>query len=184
MAGRGRNQPGRPDRPPIPFRAVNVPGRPGYVAGLQRHHLIPQALHGQPCFLRLLAGLDRAALDDFRHTGMLWPASETGAARMGLPLHRGPHRDYTAMVRERLGEIEHAWSRSRLREPVVVAIHALQATLRRELLAPSRSICLNCRDPWGTRVNFAQLDAMAETLWGATQSANAPVSLASAAIAA
>jgi hypothetical protein len=45
----------------------------------------------------------------------------------------------------------------------------LQKALRRRLLDQSmRRISLNRRDPFGKLVDYAELDAMAETLWGAT----------------
>ena len=139
MAWLGRNWPDRRPAPPIPFPAINRPGLPGYVEGLQRHHLIPRALTGRRCFARFLAALGPAAgLDDFRRNGLLLPASEAGAVRMGLPLHRGPHGTYSAMVAERLGEIESRWTRSCDRAAATAAIEALQRALRRELLSPRR----------------------------------------------
>ena len=157
-------------RPSLPFAAVNRPGAPGYVAGLQRHHLIPRSLPERRCFAALFDALrHRAGLADFRRNGMLLPASEGAAVRMGLPLHRGPHRDYTAMVSERLGAIEAAWSARRSGEEALAALAELQAALRRRLLDPARTVRLNRRDPLGGGADFARLDAMAETLWGATQ---------------
>ena len=113
--------------PPIAFAAVNRPGRPGYTAGLQRHHLIPCSLPERRCFAPLFAALPpaEAGLDDFRRNGMLLPASEVAAVRMGLPLHRGPHRDYTAMVAERLGGIEAAWSARHAGEEALAALAAM-----------------------------------------------------------
>jgi hypothetical protein len=111
----------------------------------------------------------RAGLADFRRNGMLLPASESAAVRMGLPLHRGPHRDYTAMVAERLGAIEAAWSARRSGEEALAALAELQAALRRRLLDPARGMRLNRRDPLGAGLDFARLDAMAEELWRAAQ---------------
>jgi len=111
----------------------------------------------------------RLGFDDFRRNGMLLPASEGAAVRMGLPLHRGPHRDYTAMVSERLGAIEAAWSARRSGEEALAALAELQAALRRRLLDPARTVRLNRRDPIGAGVDFARLDAMAEALFGASQ---------------
>ena len=128
-------------RPPIPFRAVNRPGWPGYVRGLQRHHLIPRALENRACFTTLFAAIGgRELLHDFRRNGLLLPASEEGAIRMGLPLHRGPHRDYNAAVADRLGAIEATWAADRRTIPLFAlsdaqaALPALQAELRRGLL--------------------------------------------------
>ncbi len=103
--------------PALPFAAVNRPGQAGHANDLQRHHLLPrQALHWpafQPMWQAL--GTTTIGFDNFRRNGILLPARETAVLRLGLPLHLGPHRDYNAMVIERLGTIESAWSRQRLR---------------------------------------------------------------------
>ena len=191
MIGQGRTGPGRSELPPIPFGVVNRAGRPGHVAGLQRHHLLPRVLVGLTCFARLLGALgSRAGLDDFRRNGMLLPATEGAAVRMGLPLHRGPHRTYSDMVRERLGGIEAGWVANSRRDADAAGhaalrdLAALQAELRRSLLDPQRTLRLNRSDPLGGGTDFTRLDAMAETLWGATQPPNGAVSAESAAIAA
>lgn len=180
MLGRDRSR-----AQPIPFATVNRPRFPGYVEGLQRHHLIPRALPEQRCFAPLFAALGgEAGLDDFRRNGMLLPARETAAARMGLPLHRGPHRAYSEMVAERLGEIEYGWSRSRDAGRAGAAVVELQRALRRELLSPRRTFRLNARDPLGGGVDFSRIDALADELWGATQPRYGAVLSESAAIAA
>ncbi|MDP3674170.1 MAG: AHH domain-containing protein [Novosphingobium sp.] len=191
LNGRSRIWAGRSEAPPLPFRAVNRTGQPGHVAGLQRHHLLPRVLVRHACFARLLDVLDeRAGLDDFRRNGMLLPATEGGAMRMGLPLHRGPHRAYSEMVGERLGGIEAGWAKNRMSDgdaACVVALYALaelQADLRRSLLDPRRTFRLNASDLLGGGTDFARLDAMAETLWRATQPVNVAVLAESAAIAA
>ena len=169
----------------VPFHAVNRPHHPGYVDGLQRHHLIPRALPQQRCFVSLFAALgNQAGLHDFRRNGMMLPAREAAALRMGLPLHRGPHRTYSEMVAERLGEIERDWSRGRDRRGAANAIADLQRALRRELLSPGRTLSLNARDPLGRGVDFSGIDALADLLWGATQPRYGAVFSESAAIAA
>ena len=185
-----------PNAPPLAFAAVNRAGRAGYVAGLQRHHLLPRVLVGQRCFARLIEAVGASvAFDDFRRNGMLLPATEGAAVRMGLPLHRGPHGAYSDMVRERLGGIEASWVVARNRDSdqagtaALQALAALQADLRRSLLDPWRTVRLNRSDPLGAGVDFTRIDAMAETLWGATQHTNGQrpngaVSVESAAIAA
>ena len=182
---------GRGELAPIRFGAVNRAGRAGYVTGLQRHHLLPRVLVGQKCFARLIEAVGAtAAFEDFRHNGMLLPATEGAAVRMGLPLHRGPHGAYSDMVRERLGGIEADWAITRNGNPDdagIAALHALaalQADLRRNLLDPRRTLQLNRHDPLGGGIDFTRIDAMAETLWGATQRPNGAVLADSAAIAA
>ena len=191
MTWQGRTRSDRSGLPPIPFGAVNRAGCAGYVAGLQRHHLLPRVLIGQPCFARLIEALGASAtFDDFRRNGMLLPATEGAAVRMGLPLHRGPHPAYSEMVGERLGGIEAGWVATRCSNrdaagiAALVALTQLQADLRRSLLDPHRTVRLNRHDPLGKGTDFTRIDAMAETLWGATQRANGAVLTDSAAIAA
>jgi hypothetical protein len=54
-------------------------------------------------------GTDRIGFHDFRRNGMLLPATDEEALRLGLPLHRGPHRSYNELVLERMGQIEAGW---------------------------------------------------------------------------
>jgi hypothetical protein len=98
------------DRARLPFRAVNRFVSADYDPALQRHHLLPCQIHSRRCFARMLGQLDPVALgfDDFRRNGMLLPARHEAARRLGLPLHRGSHRDYSALVIERVGQIEGA----------------------------------------------------------------------------
>lgn len=163
----------------VPFRAVNRPGSPDHDPGLQRHHLLPCALLGRRSFARMLAAIDRDALgfDDFRLNGLLLPASGEAARRLGLPLHRGPHRHYNDLVSERVGQIEAGWAAHSRRardlagEEALFRLTLLQRSLRRRLLdPPRRPLRLNRNDPLGTGFDFSELDAMAEALWGATHS--------------
>ena len=144
---------------------------------MQRHHLLPCQLLSQRCFGPLFdsVGAERLGFDDFRRNGLLLPASETTAQLLRLPLHRGPHRVYNAMVLERVGQIEARWSRRRLAETEAALDEALfrlgllQAALRRRLLAPTgRSLVLNRRDPALAADAFAELDDLAELLWSET----------------
>lgn len=160
----------------LSFRAVNRCDRPGYDPGLQRHHLLPRQILGRSCFGPMLDAIGTARLrfDDFRRNGLLLPANDRAAVRIGLPLHRGPHRDYNAMVIERVGQIEAGWSSTRLRAPEVALVDALQRlellqrALRRRLLVQQRRLRLNRSDPLGAGVDFSELDAMADLLWPAT----------------
>jgi A nuclease family of the HNH/ENDO VII superfamily with conserved AHH len=159
----------------LPFRSVNRADAPGYQPGLQRHHLLPCQALGRRSFAAFLAviGPERIGFDDFRHNGLLLPANDTAAVRLGLPLHRGPHRTYNELVFDRLGSIEATWSGSRLRFPEAATVDALariallQAALRRRLLAERRPFRLNRRDR-PLPQDFAMLDAMAAQLWTAT----------------
>ncbi len=162
----------------LSFRAVNRRSAPDHDPGLQRHHLLPRQLLGQRCFgaLFVAIGRDRVGFDDFRSNGLLLPARDDAALRLGLPLHRGPHRDYNAMVIERVGQVEAGWSELRNTAPEIaldqalMRLELLQRALRRRLLDPlRRRLSLNRHDPLGHATDFAELDAMAEALWGATE---------------
>lgn len=168
----------------IPFRSVNVPGKAGYTPGLQRHHLLPRALINRRAFSRMVTALttERIGFHDFRANGLLLPATESGALRIGLPLHRGPHGTYSEMVTERVGQIERGWSRTRLYDSELAGMEALmrldllQRALRRRLLTPPKGeeIVLNRQDPTlilpDQSLDYSHLDRMAEMLWEATES--------------
>jgi hypothetical protein len=128
-----------------------------------------------PGFAALIAVLGREGIgyDDFRCNGLLLPSSDCAAARIGLPLHRGPHRDYNAMVIERVGGIERTWARNRqidadaAREEALFRLRLVQGALRRRLLNPRGApMLLNRRQLVAPSLDFTELDAMAEMLWG------------------
>jgi hypothetical protein len=180
MAGLGR-LPGTLPAPParrlrLPFRTINRRGEPGYQPGMQRHHLLPRQLLNARCLHRLFdrGGRERVGFDDFRRNGLLLPCTEPAALGIGLPLHRGPHRAYNAMVFERVGRIESDWAAQRLRAPepaleeALMRLGLLQRALRRRLLADRARLLLNRGDPLGAGRDFADLDAMAELLWRET----------------
>lgn len=160
----------------LSFRAVNRSGTPDYDPGLQRHHILPRQLLHMRCFNPMLKALGRKHLcfDDFRRNGLLLPANDLTAVRIGLPLHRGPHRTYNELVIERVGQIEASWSGHRQRAPDLALVEALQRlqllqqALRRRLLNQQRRMRLSRKDPLGLQADFAELDAMAALLWPAT----------------
>ena len=165
-------------RASLPFRSVNQRDTPGYDPGMQRHHLLPKQVLTARCFGHLFdqIGHGRIGFDDFRSNGLLLPASELSAVRIGLPMHRGPHRQYNAMVLERVGQVEASWSGLRLRAPEIaldealMRLRLLQAALRRRLLEPGvRRLSLNRFDPLGHEANFEQMDAMVDALWPETE---------------
>ena len=148
-----------------------------YQPGMQRHHLLPRQLLSARCFGQLFEwlGRDRVGFDDFRRNGLLLPSTDRAAVRIGLPLHRGPHRQYNGMVFERVGQIEGRWVERRLNAPddaleeALFRLGLLQQALRRSLLAERRRLLLNRADPLGAGRDFAELDAMAELLWRETE---------------
>lgn len=165
------------DRGWLPFRAVNLRGRPVFDPGMQRHHLLPMQLlrQGGTAALFHAVGRDQLRFDDFRRNGLLLPATDRSALRVGLPLHRGPHRTYNEMVSERVGQIEAGWARSRRVSPQVAISDALarlellQRALRRRLLDQRRRLLLSRKDPLGSGADFTELDALVDELWPATE---------------
>jgi A nuclease family of the HNH/ENDO VII superfamily with conserved AHH len=161
----------------IPFRAVNRRAAPGYRPGLQRHHLIPCEVLTRRCFSQVIAALgpEQSRLHDFRRNGLLLPANDVAAASLGLPLHRGPHRRYTELVFERFGRIEAEWSRTAPRcdrqalAEALARLDLLQSALRRRLLSVRPPLELNRRQQPRPNADFAALDAMAASLWAATE---------------
>ncbi len=120
-------------------------------------------------------GADSLGFHDFRRNGLLLPATDEEAVRLGLPLHRGPHQSYNELVIERMGQIEAGWRRRRRAArgdhalvEALLRIDLLQRALRRRLLDPAHwhSKPLNARDP---ALDFSHLDRMAEALWAATE---------------
>ncbi len=160
----------------IPGRIVNQKGSGDYDPGLQRHHLLPRQLLGQRCFGDMFEELGRnpVGFDDFRSNGLLLPSTEAASLRLGLPLHRGPHRRYNEMVIERVGQVESSWQAMRGEDAeqafieAVMRLRLLQSALRRRLLSERRRLVLNRKDPLGTGYDFSDLDAMAQALWDAT----------------
>lgn len=144
---------------------------------MQRHHLLPLQLRSRACFSLFfdIISSEHSGFDDFRRNGLLLPSSTKTALKTGLPMHRGPHRVYSEMVTTRVGQIEAGWSRLRGQAPELAQIEAvmrlglLQKALRKRLLGAIRwPIRLNRKDPHWARLDFTELDAMAEGLWAAT----------------
>lgn len=141
---------------------------------MQRHHILPYQMVAANCFSQMFSrlGMRTIGFDDFRRNGLLLPAADDRATLLGLPLHRGPHATYNAMVIERVGQIEARWARERLRVADIALTEAkfridlLQRALRRRLLSPKgRPFALNRRDPALAPAAFDDLDAMADMLW-------------------
>lgn len=167
---------GGASRKVIPFRSINRKPSSGYDPGLQRHHLLPRQLLSKRCFGQMFDSIGRGLVgfEDFRANGLLLPANETATIRTGMPLHRGPHRQYNELVIERVGRIEARWVEASASDAEAALVEALlrlrllQSALRRRLLQQRRRLLLNSKDPLGSGFDFKELDAMAETLWKAT----------------
>ncbi|MEO0872875.1 MAG: AHH domain-containing protein [Pseudomonadota bacterium] len=151
-------------------------GTPGHDPSLQRHHILPRQLLTKRCFGSLFERIGRepVGFDDFRSNGLLLPATEEATRRTGMPLHRGPHRQYNELVIERVGRIEAQWVKARksntdaAREEAHMRLRLLQSALRQRLLSERKRMILNRKDPIGTGYDFTELDAMAEALWAST----------------
>ncbi|MFM6933208.1 MAG: AHH domain-containing protein [Novosphingobium sp.] len=173
---KNHNRQSDPVRTDLPFRAVNRYGSGSYNSGLQRHHLLPLQLLSMRSFSRFFEsmGLDRIGFDDFRRNGLLLPCCDSTATTLGLPMHRGPHQRYNALAIERVSQIELGWQIGGKSEEAgrdaVFRLGLLQAALRRRLLDPFRGpIPLNRHDPALRKPDFADIDAMADLLWAATE---------------
>ena len=183
LRGATRQTSAIPLRSYLAFKAVNRNGTRGYDPGVQRHHLLPCVLLSRLCFAQMLGtiGRDRLGFDDFRLNGLLLPTNDAAVLRMGLPLHRGPHPAYNALVIERVGQVEAGWSDRRWRNPEAAQAEAemrlalLQRALRRRLLDQVRKrLTLNRHDPLAKGIDFTELDAMTEALWPATADVEIP----------
>ncbi len=119
-------------------------------------------------------GRPQVGFEDFRANGLLLPTTDAATRRTGMPMHRGPHRQYNQLVIERVGRIETRWAEARKSDPdgalieALMRLRLLQSALRRRLLSERRRMILNRKDPLGTGFDFTELDAMAQTLWDAT----------------
>ena len=162
----------------MPFRAVNRRDQPGYDQHLQRHHLLPRQIMRTTSLRAMLETLGnrRIGFDDFRRNGMLLPSRESASVRMGMPLHRGPHRQYNEMVIERVGAIDREWRRRKANDQdqacidAILSLRRLQMQLRLQLLDRHTPVALHRRCPVGTGIDFSTLDAMADLLWEQTGS--------------
>jgi hypothetical protein len=101
----------------IAFCRVNRRGQPDYRPNRQRHHLLPVALFRRKQFRQFFMDLMAVGFefDDFPTNGVLLPTTEAETLRCGLPLHRGPHPRYNALILMRAENIRAAYARSRRR---------------------------------------------------------------------
>jgi A nuclease family of the HNH/ENDO VII superfamily with conserved AHH len=132
--------------------------QPGY----QRHHLIPVNIVQSYAFAKLFSFIAPAGFKPhcFLNNGHLLPATEVESVKTGLPLHRGPHRQYDDLIAECLNMIWLAALAGHIpATPVslMTQISDLQGLLRR-ILGPSASIKLNQHDPRGVQSHLSSLD--------------------------
>lgn len=157
----------------IAFRRVNRRGQPNYRPEFQRHHLLPMALLARTQFRQFFAELAPAGFhfDDFVTNGVLLPKSEEDAQRLRLPLHRGPHPRYNALILWRVERIraDYVRSPSALVERLasVQRLRLLQDAIRRSLMAAAAlfPVSLHRRDPMRSGSDFGTIDEMIDRAW-------------------
>lgn len=109
--------------------------------------------------------------DDFPTNGLLLPRSEAEALRTRLPLHRGPHPRYNAIILWRVERIRADYARSALRLAdrliSVQRLRLLQDAIRRGLMAVATvfPVSLHRRDPMRSGLDFGSIDEMIERAW-------------------
>ncbi|UVO53957.1 AHH domain-containing protein [Sphingomonas sp. SUN039] len=159
--------------------AFRTPTRPGW----HRHHLLPNHLRHYPDLRDYLAGFSEMgfSMDDFSTNGMFLPADEAIACATRLPLHRGPHRTYNAMVIDALDTIRFDARRAGLdRSAQMAAVRGLQHRLRHllQLSAVDAHVALASRNPFGASVALAKIDAQTDALFAAALSGELPQTVA------
>jgi hypothetical protein len=118
--------------------------------GYQRHHLIAVNVMRSRAFAKLFTAIANAGFNPhcFLNNGFSLPSTEE-SAKTGLPLHRGPHRQYDEFIAECLNKIWLAVLIGHVPEnPVLIMtyISDLQGEIRRSL-GPDDWIRLNQHDP-------------------------------------
>ena len=150
-----------------PRAVFNVAARRGW----HRHHLLPNHLLRYPDLRDFVGELadPNIWLGDFPSNGMFLPAEEAIARAVRLPLHRGSHRTYNAMVIDALDDIQCGTVRLRLGlQGRIAAIRGLQRRLRTLLQqsAVDTEVVLAGRDPFGP--SLAALDLRTDAMFADT----------------
>lgn len=151
-------------------------GAPAARAGFQRHHLIPIGLMQRPQMAAMFEQLrgEGFALRHFGRNGLMLPACERTALRLGHALHRGPHRGYNDVVAARVEAIRVHFALQapdglgRARRTAIMRLRLLQDTTRRALTdRHGAGFWLNRRDPMRLFVDRPYLDEAIDKLFGA-----------------
>lgn len=150
-------------------------GAPLPRAGFQRHHLIPIALLRRPQMAAMFDQLQSEgfALQHFALNGLILPACEPAALRLGHALHRGPHHGYSDVVAARVERIRaHFASQITIdpgtaRRTALMRLRLLQDVMRRALTDRHRAgFWLNRRDPMRLFADRPYLDEAIDRLFG------------------
>jgi A nuclease family of the HNH/ENDO VII superfamily with conserved AHH len=143
-----------------------VPTRPGW----HRHHILPTNIRRYPDLRDFLGGIGDLDgwLEDFGANGMFLPAVESVARATRLPLHRGPHRTYNAIVIDALDGIRLGSLRIGIRRNGQAAsVLALQRRLRSILQgsALDGDVLLASRNPFGPIPLAIAMDRQTDALF-------------------
>jgi hypothetical protein len=133
--------------------------------GFHCHHLIPIEVMEKPS-LAIAIGMARSAgfdPEDFEANGMLLPSTEWNAACFGLPMHRGSHPLYNALVAERIGSLA-----IQTPDELRVQFHHLQRALKQGLRRRALSLVDGPRDSLRPLGDFRRIDSEIDLLWKIT----------------
>jgi A nuclease family of the HNH/ENDO VII superfamily with conserved AHH len=147
--------------------------------GFHCHHLIPVEVLEMKS-LALIVGKARSAgfdPDDFATNGMFLPNVERNAECFQLPLHRGAHPQYNALVAHRIADLgngEPAQLHQQFHQLQIALAHGLRSPATKMLVAhPLRD---SMRDPLRPAGDFRKIDGQINLLWTITDPGSAPLS--------
>jgi hypothetical protein len=130
--------------------------------GFQRHHVIPVNVIGSGVFAGLFALITHVGFSphSFVANGLLLPSTENMAMQTGLPLHRGPHRQYDALIAEGLNMVWEGMRQGPMPDNVTVLrlLSEFVGHVRRTLQNDG-ALLLNRYDPRVTNLALSSLDA-------------------------
>jgi hypothetical protein len=130
--------------------------------GFQRHHVIPVNVIGSSVFAGLFAVVAHVGFSphSFVANGVLLPSTEAMAVQTGLPLHRGPHKQYDELIAEGLDIICQEMRRGQVTDKVAILrlLSEFVGHIRRTLQHDG-ALLLNRHDPRGTPRPLSKLDA-------------------------
>jgi A nuclease family of the HNH/ENDO VII superfamily with conserved AHH len=130
--------------------------------GFQRHHVIPVNVIGRSVFAGLFAIVSQVGFSphSFVANGLLLPSTEAMAVQTGLPLHRGPHKQYDALIAEGLDIIWEEMRRGSIANNVNILrlLSEFVGHIRRTLQHDG-TLLLNRNDPRSTHRPLSRLDS-------------------------
>lgn len=130
--------------------------------GFQRHHVIPVNIIGSGVFAGLFALVVQVGFSphSFVANGLLLPSTEAMAVQTGLPLHRGPHKQYDELIAEGLNIIWEQMRRGRTADNVTTLrlLSEFVGQIRRTLQHDG-ALLLNRNDSRCTHRPLSRLDA-------------------------